>query len=79
MHVDDKAWDFRTREGFVAFARATFVEWTQRLPEGEWDAFIGEVLDRYRAVAADGALDANTFKFYQMEVLLAPAPRSGEP
>src|SRR5687768_11343280 len=34
VHVDDKAWDFRTREGFVAFARATFVEWTQRLPEG---------------------------------------------
>jgi hypothetical protein len=70
LQVDDKAWDFRTREGFVAFARATFVEWTQRLAEREWDAFIGDVLDRYRAVAADGAQDAHTFKFYQMEVEL---------
>lgn len=70
VHVDDKAWDFRTRDGFVAFARATFVEWTQRLPEAEWDAFIADVLDRYRAVAADGAQDANTFKFYQMQVEL---------
>ena len=71
LHVDDKAWDFRTRDGFVAFARATFVEWTQRLPESEWGAFIGDVLDRYQDVAAQGAQDASTFKFYQMEVELA--------
>jgi trans-aconitate methyltransferase len=75
MHVDDKAWDFKTRESFVAFARATFVDWTQRLPEGDWDAFIGEVLDRYQAVAADSPRDANTFKFYQMEVELVSAAR----
>jgi trans-aconitate methyltransferase len=72
--VEDKAWDFRTREAFVAFCRATFVEWTRCLPAGEWDAFIADVLDRYRAAAADGPREANTFKFYQMEVLLAPAP-----
>jgi trans-aconitate 2-methyltransferase len=68
LHVDDKAWDFRTREAFVAFCRATFVEWTRCLPEAEWDAFIADVLDRYETVAAGSPQDANTFKFYQMEV-----------
>jgi trans-aconitate 2-methyltransferase len=70
LHAEDKAWDFKTREAFAAFARATFVAWTRRLPEAEWDAFITDVLDRYRSVAADGPHDANTFKFYQMEVEL---------
>src|SRR5262249_54615194 len=73
MGFEDRAWDFRTREEFVAFGRATFVEWTRYLPEGDWPAFIAEVLDRYRAVAADGPQEANTFKFYQLEVVLEPA------
>jgi len=79
LHVEDKAWDFKTREGFVAFARATFVEWTQHLPESEVETFIRDVLERYRSVAADGPREADTFKFYQMEVDLAPEPRQGEP
>ncbi|MGH8620235.1 MAG: class I SAM-dependent methyltransferase [Burkholderiales bacterium] len=74
LHVDDKAWDFKTREGFGAFARATFVEWTQHLPESDRDAFITDVLDRYQAVAADNPREASTFKFYQMEVELTSAP-----
>src|SRR5262245_7201070 len=74
LHVEDKAWDFKTREAFVAFAEATFVEWTQRLPKSEWDSFIADVLDRYGSVAADSPQEANTFKFYQMEVELAPVP-----
>ena len=53
LRVEDKAWDFKTREAFAAFARATFVEWTRRLPESEWQAFITEVLDHYQSVAAD--------------------------
>jgi trans-aconitate 2-methyltransferase len=70
LNVDDKAWDFKTRDGFAAFARATFVAWTQRLPETQWDAFITDVLDRYQSVAADNPSELNTFKFYQMEVAL---------
>jgi hypothetical protein len=70
LDVEDQAWDFKTRDGFVAFARATFVEWTQRLPETEWNSFITDVLDRYRIVAPDKPEEANTFKFYQMEVEL---------
>lgn len=70
LNVEDKAWDFQTRVAFVAFCRATFVEWTQRLPESDWETFITEVLDRYQAVAAESPQEANTFKFYQMEVEL---------
>lgn len=75
LRAEDKAWDFKTREAFVAFARATFVEWTRRLPENEWNAFISEVLDRYRSFAADNPQQANTFKFFQLEATLTPAPR----
>jgi trans-aconitate 2-methyltransferase len=74
LHADDKAWDFKSREAFAAFGRATFVEWTQRLPEAERESFITDVLDRYRSVAADGPQDENNFKFYQMEVELTPTP-----
>jgi trans-aconitate methyltransferase len=70
LHVEDKAWDFKTREAFVAFGLATFVEWTQRLPESEWEPFITDVLDRYQFVAADSPQEANTFKFYQLEIEL---------
>jgi hypothetical protein len=51
------------------------VEWTRCLPESGWQASITEFLDLYQAVAADGPQEANTFKFYQMEVMLTPAPR----
>jgi trans-aconitate 2-methyltransferase len=73
MGLEDRAWDFQTREAFVEFARATFVEWTRNLPESDWPAFINEVLDRYRTVSADSPQEANTFKFYQLEVVLEPA------
>jgi len=73
MRLEDRAWDFQDREAFVAFGRATFVEWTRCLPESDWQAFIIDVLDHYRSVAADSPQEANTFKFYQLEVVLEPA------
>jgi trans-aconitate methyltransferase len=73
MGLEDRAWDFQTREAFAAFARATFVAWTRQLPETDWPAFSSEVLDRYRTVAAGSPQEANTFKFYQLEVVLEPA------
>jgi trans-aconitate 2-methyltransferase len=73
--VEDQSWDFRTREAFVAFARATFVAWTGRLPEPTRDRFIGAVLDRYTSLAADGPGEANVFKFYQIDATLT---RPGE-
>jgi trans-aconitate methyltransferase len=70
INVDDNTWDFKTRDAFVAWARATFVFWSQHVPESERDAFINDVLDRYQPIAADNPSEANTFKFYQMEVVL---------
>jgi trans-aconitate methyltransferase len=74
VNVEDKAWDFKTRDGFLAWARATFAFWTQHVPEREWNAFITDVLDRYQTIAADTPSEVNTFKFYQMEVVLDVEP-----
>jgi trans-aconitate 2-methyltransferase len=68
IHTETKAWDFKSRSAFFAFGSVCFVEWTRRLPEAERSAFITDVLDRYRSVAADQRGDENTFKFYQMDV-----------
>jgi trans-aconitate 2-methyltransferase len=73
IHTADKAWDFQSRSAFVAFGSVTFVEWTQLLPEPERLAFVSDVLDRYRSVAADRPGDENTFKFYQMDITLSIA------
>ncbi len=69
----DKRWDFVSREVFFAFCEATFVEWTKLLPEAEKSAFIIDVLDSYQSVAADRADEKNTFKFYQMDITMAPS------
>jgi trans-aconitate methyltransferase len=73
LDVEDKAWDFGSRQAFFDFCHVTFAEWTRFLPQRLWSAFINEVLDRYQRIAADNPAENNTFKFYQMEVLLAPA------
>ena len=71
--MEEGAWDFKTRDGFAAFARATFAEWLRRLPETQLDPFITDVLDRYQNIAADNPQEQNTFKYYQLEVVLTPA------
>jgi SAM-dependent methyltransferase len=73
LTVQDRAWDFKTPEAFQAFGHATFVEWTRHVPAGEWPAFISDVLNTYQAVAAENPKEANTFKFYQMQITLAHA------
>jgi trans-aconitate 2-methyltransferase len=71
IDVEDKRWDFQTREAFVRFACTTFIEWTRAIPEAERMDFINAVLDNYSRVGTPE--DANVFKFYQMEVVLRPA------
>jgi trans-aconitate 2-methyltransferase len=73
IHTEAKAWDFKSRSAVLAFGLVTFVEWTRFLPEAERPAFAVDVLDRYRSVAADRPGEENTFKFYQMDVTLAPS------
>jgi len=71
--TDSKSWDFHTRAAFAAFSSVTMVEWTKQIPEPLVPAFINDVLDRYRAAVAESSNDENTFKFYQMTILLARA------
>jgi trans-aconitate methyltransferase len=71
VNMKSNAWDFQSREAFCAFGSVTFVEWTRRLPENEKPAFITDVLDRYRLVAANQPGEENMFKFYQMDIKLA--------
>jgi SAM-dependent methyltransferase len=68
LDVEDKAWDFGSRQSFFDFCHVTFAEWTRFLPERECAKFITEVLDRYEPIAASDRV----FRFYQMEVALAP-------
>ena len=68
IETERKQWDFGTREGFVDWARITFVEWTRMIPEAEHDRFIGDVLDTYAQVGDDAG--PSVFVFYQMEVEL---------
>ena len=75
MQTESKAWDFGTREEFFTFSSVTMVEWTRRLPESLRPAFITDVLDRYRTVAAEKPGEENTFKFYQMTILLTALAR----
>jgi trans-aconitate 2-methyltransferase len=70
VQTELKAWDFKTRAEFLAFGSVTMVEWMKQIPESLWPVFITDVLDRYQAVAADTPDEENTFKFYQMTVVL---------
>ena len=73
IRVVAKAWDFQSRSAFLTFGGVTFVEWTQHLPEAERLAFATDVLDRYQRVACDAPGEENFFRFYQMDVTLAPS------
>ena len=72
LHVSmkDQTWDFGSRAAFSAFCAVGCVAWTDRLPAAERADFVNDVLDRYRAVAADGSEEGHTFKFYQMDISL---------
>jgi trans-aconitate 2-methyltransferase len=68
--MKDQTWDFGSRAAFAAFSAVGCVAWTDRLPATERADFINDVLDRYRAIAADGSEEGHTFKFYQMDISL---------
>jgi trans-aconitate 2-methyltransferase len=72
IHTSDKAWDFGSRDAFLARMKVTMIEWTQHLPESDHAAFITDALDRYRRVAVTAPGEENYFRFYQMDIVLAP-------
>lgn len=71
VHTQDKAWDFQSRDAFMASCAVTFVEWTKLLPENDKLAFIADVLDRYRTEVTNAPGEENIFKFYQMDIALS--------
>ena len=71
LHVQDKAWDFQSRDAFEAFGSVTFVEWTKLLPEDKKLTFVADVLDRYQREVCNHPGEGNVFRFYQMDVVLA--------
>lgn len=72
IRTSDKAWDFGSRDAFLARMKVTMIEWTQHLPESDRAAFITDALDRYRSVAVTAPGEENYFRFYQMDIVLAP-------
>jgi trans-aconitate 2-methyltransferase len=70
VQTESKTWDFRTRAEFLAFSSVTMVEWTKQLPESLRSPFINDVLDKYQAVTVEKQGEENTFKFYQMTMML---------
>ncbi len=70
IQTNDKAWDFKSREAFLASCLVTCIEWTKRLPESEGTVFLTDMLDRYRREVTNQPGEENTFKFYQMDVTL---------
>ena len=72
LHVQDKAWDFKSREAFQAFGSVTFVEWTKLLPDDKKPAFVMDVLNRYQREVCTNLGEENVFKFYQMDIVLSP-------
>jgi trans-aconitate 2-methyltransferase len=78
VRTSDQAWDFGSRDAFLARMKVTMIEWTQHLPEADRVAFINDALDRYQHVAADAPGEENYFRFYQMDIALAPADGYGE-
>lgn len=70
IEVDIGKWDFKTREGLLAFCAGTFVAWTRQVPKEERPEFLADVVDHYRASSCPRPEEANVFKFCQMEVAL---------
>ena len=73
VHTADKSWDFQSRTAFAALGAVTFIEWTQHLAEAARPDFVSDVLERYEKVACTRPGEENYFRFYQMDITLAPA------
>ena len=67
-------WDFAKTRTFSDWIEATFIEWVQRIPERERATFVAEVLDRYGRIDGLAGGKSSVLQFYQMEVVLGPAP-----
>ena len=65
--VDDLEWDFGSRERFQRWSSAGFGVWTDHLPAGVEQAFLGDVVDAYEKVIGS----AGIFRFMQLRARLS--------
>lgn len=72
LRTSDQAWDFGSRDAFLSRMKVTMIEWVQRLPEDDRVPFINDALDRYQKIAAQAPGEEHYFRFYQMDIVLAP-------
>jgi trans-aconitate 2-methyltransferase len=75
IRVEERAWNFQTRDAFLAFCRVGCIAWLSKLPETDWTDFLTDLLDRYQIAAGNGPGEEQMFKFLQMEASLS----RGEP
>ena len=62
--VEDREWDFGSREGFAAWLRVNAGSWSRRLTPDGVDPFVEDVLAAYLEVGGREGL----FRFYQLRV-----------
>jgi trans-aconitate 2-methyltransferase len=65
--VDDLAWDFESRDRFSRWCSVGFGSWTDRLPPGDADGFVSDVVDAY----AEATGSARVFRFLQLRARLS--------
>ncbi len=63
-------WQFPSREAFAGWVQVTFGAWVQKVPAELHEAFLNDVLNAYRAAAANGPSEENVFKIQQLDVEL---------
>lgn len=73
LHRELKTWDFGSRQGFVDWAKVTFIAWTESIPKARRLSFIDDVLDSYGRIDGREGDEVAVFKFYQLETVLRVA------
>lgn len=62
MAVDDLTWDFGSRDAFVRWCTVGSADWIARLPAGDVDVWVADVVDRYEELVGRPGV----FRFLQL-------------
>ena len=68
VQLANKPVTFRGWAGLAAWIRTTWLPYTQRVPPGQREAFIGEVVDRFVAKHPDDASGNLTIRMVRLEI-----------
>ena len=73
IRTSDKAWDFGSRDAFLSRMKVTMIEWMQHLPEDGPRRLYQRRARSLRKSSRPAPGEENYFRFYQMDIVLAPA------